>query len=321
MLKLSPKTILGAVGVLALLVASNFLKGPPPHIALPAEKVFAVFGFPITNTYIASWLTIVVLVGLSWAATRKMAAVPRGVQNLVEAFIELFLNFVEGIAGRENARRFFPVVTTIFLFVITSAYLSLLPGFTTIGIVKTEEHGQSFKVVEIAGLRVAFVALGAATVTEASGEESAEGIKGELVAFLRGANTELNTPMALAVLSAIFVEYWGISTWGLRGYSTKFFNFRQLRQGRIMMGFVDIFVGFMELVSELARLISFTFRLFGNMFAGEVLLGVITFLIPLVAVLLFFGLELLVGFVQALVFAGLTVVFGVVAVAGHGEEH
>ena len=137
---------------------------------------------------------------------------------------------------------------------------------------------------------------------------------GELIPLFRGPNTDLNTPIAIAIWSAIFVESWGIGALGLFKYGKKFFNFR---------GPIDFFVGILELISELVRLLSFTFRLFGNMFAGEVVILMFTFLTPLVLTLPFYGLELFVGIIQAFIFATLTLVFAVMAVQSHDghEKH
>jgi F-type H+-transporting ATPase subunit a len=135
---------------------------------------------------------------------------------------------------------------------------------------------------------------------------------GELIPLLRGINTDLNTPLAIAIWSAIFVEFWGISTLGFFKYGKKFLNFN---------GPIDFFVGILELISELVRLVSFTFRLFGNMLAGEVVILMFTFLTPLILTLPFYGLELFVGAVQAFIFASLTLVFAVMATQSHdGHE-
>ena len=139
--------------------------------------------------------------------------------------------------------------------------------------------------------------------------------------LLRPAGTDLNMPLALAIISFVFVEFWGIRVLGFR-YFGKFFRFGALLKGNIFQGFIDIFVGLLELLSEFVRIISFTFRLFGNMTAGEILLLVTAFLIPFVFSLPFYGLELLVGLIQALIFSGLTLVFVTIAVTPHGgEEH
>jgi F-type H+-transporting ATPase subunit a len=147
---------------------------------------------------------------------------------------------------------------------------------------------------------------------------------GEIRPFLRGVNTDLNMPLGLALMSAIFVEFWGISTLGFSTYGGKFFNLggllrgiRRFSLGQVFQGVIDAFVGFLELVSETVRLVSFTFRLFGNMFAGEVVILMFTFLTPLVFTLPFYGLELFVGLIQAFIFAALTLVFGMIAIS-HG---
>jgi len=144
---------------------------------------------------------------------------------------------------------------------------------------------------------------------------------GVLIPFLRSVNTDLNSPLALAVWSAIFVEFWGISTYGFFRYGSKFFNFGRLLRGKLLDGLIDVFVGILEFIAELARLVSFTFRLFGNIFAGEILFLVVIFLLPLVFLDFVYALELFVGAIQAFIFAMLTLVFGVIAVsAPHGES-
>ena len=298
---LGPKMI-GAVGRLinenyvvpGWIQALSVLGPVKPEPRLPAETVFHIGSFPIANSVIAAWLSIIVLAGLSYAATRRMKLVPRGVQNLLEFALEALLSFCHSVAGEKNGRKFFPIVATIFLFVIFNAWLSLLPGFGTILIANHEGHA---------------------------------------IHLIRGANTDINMPLAIALASFITVEIFGIRTLGVR-YLRKFLNLgqfaRSLRQiftGKIksglsglLFGGIDIFVGILETLSELIRLVSFTFRLFGNMTAGEILLLIVGFLMPYVVSVLFFGLELLIGFVQALVFAGLTLVFLTMAVAQHGEE-
>jgi F-type H+-transporting ATPase subunit a len=198
------------------------------------------------------------------------------------------------VAGEKNGRRFFPIVATIFLFVLMNAWLSLLPGFGSVEVITAE---------------------------------------GEHVHLLRGANTDINVPLALALVSFVFVEYFGLRSHGFR-YLGKFINvgqfFRsigQLFRGRfkaglsgLFNGMIDIFVGILEALSEVIRVVSFTFRLFGNMTAGEILLLIVAFLVPWVLALPFYGLELLVGFVQALIFAGLTLVFVTIAVTSHQAE-
>ncbi len=266
-----------------------------PHPELPAEEVFHLFGFPITNSIVAAWLTIIVLVGISYAVTHRIKLIPGRLQCLLEFALGWLYGFCQEVAGEKNGRRFFPVVTTIFLFVIMNAWLGLLPGFGSILIIGSE---------------------------------------GEPVHLLRAANTDINMPLALALVSFAFVEYFGIRSRGGFGYLSKFINvgrffksIGQLLRGRLKAGLsgmftgvIDIFVGALETLSEFIRIISFTFRLFGNMTAGEILLLIVVFLAPWVFALPFYGLELLIGFVQALIFGGLTLVFLTLAVASHEAE-
>jgi len=252
-----------------------------PHVELAAGKPFP--SLPITNTMIAAWMTILVLFGLFFAATRKMKLIPTGLQNLVEFLCETAAGFIEGIAGKENERRFFPLVVTIFLFVVVNAWIGLVPGF--------------------------------------------ESIRLNGMPLLRNANTDINLPLMLALVSVVAIEYWGFKAKGV-SYLRTFINFAPVGQGfmqlfkgkikaglgGILNGIIAAFVGILEVLSHLIRVISFTFRLFGNMTAGVILTGVMIFVVPLVIPSIFYGLEALFGFVQALIFSGLTLVFGYAAV-------
>ncbi|MCH8864506.1 MAG: F0F1 ATP synthase subunit A [Chloroflexi bacterium] len=282
------KSILGDLGL------PGWISVPQPTPKLPAEVLFHVSGFPVTNSIIGAWITMIFLVGFSFVITRRMKLVPGRLQSAFELLLGSLFDFCQRVAGEENGRRFFPLVATIFLFVAFNAWLSLIPGFGSIEMTNAEGHN---------------------------------------VHLLRGANTDINMPLALALVSFVFVEYFGLKSLGF-GYVKKFFNAGQvfhglahigrgrLRTGLVALfnGFINIFVGFLEGLSELIRIVSFTFRLFGNMTAGEILLLIAAFLIPWVFALPFYGLELLVGFVQALIFAGLTLVFLTLAVAHHGEQ-
>ncbi|MBL7125932.1 MAG: F0F1 ATP synthase subunit A [Dehalococcoidales bacterium] len=271
-----------------------WLSLPHPEFQLPAETAFHLFGFPVANSIIGAWITMAVLICVSYIVTRRMRIVPGRLQSAFEFLLGWLNDLCRRVAGEENGRRFFPIVATIFLFIAFNAWLSLIPGFGSIFITNAE---------------------------------------GEHVHLLRGANTDINMPLALALVSFVFVEYFGLKSLGLR-YLGKFFNAGQFFQsighmvsgrlraglGGLFTGFIHIFVGLLEALSEMVRIVSFTFRLFGNMTAGEILLLIAAFLIPWVFALPFYGLELLVGFVQALIFAGLTLVFLTMAVAHHGDE-
>jgi F-type H+-transporting ATPase subunit a len=284
------KSIIGNVGL------PSWLSVPQPELRLPAGVVFHVFGLPVTNSMLATWVTVIFLVVFSYVVTRRMKLIPGRLQAVFEFLLGWLYDFCCSAAGEKNGRRFFPIVTTIFLFVAFNAWLGLLPGY------------------------------GSIIVHTAEGE----------VHLLRPANTDFNTPLALAVVAVIAIQYFGLRALG-RYYVTKFVNvggvFRIFRsvgvifKGKvidgvsgIVTGIVEFFVGFLELLSELIRIVSFTFRLFGNMTAGEILILVAVFLVPWVFALPFYGLELLIGFLQALIFGGLTLIFLTLAVASHEEE-
>jgi F-type H+-transporting ATPase subunit a len=281
------ESLLGDLGL------PSWLTVPPPDPQLPAEEVFHLFGFPITNSIIAAWITIIFLVGFSYVVTRRMKLIPGRLQAVFELLIGWLYDLCVSVAGEKNGRRFFPVVATIFLFVGFNAWLALLPGF------------------------------GSITAHTAEGE----------VHLIRAANTDINMPLALALVSFIFVEFFGLRTLGVR-YLSKFFNFgeffkgvRQVFTGKLKAGLsglftgaMTVFTGLLEGLSELIRIVSLTFRLFGNMTAGEILLLVAAFLIPWLFAIPFYGLELLIGFIQAIIFGGLTLIFLTLAVESHGEE-
>ena len=325
-------------GALGNAFGFGFLGAPLAHIQIPAEPFIPakILGFTLKNTMVTAWITIVVLIIISFFATRRMKEVPTGLQNLVEVFIEFFLDLCERIAGAERARRFFPLVMTIFLFIMVSNWIGILPGFGTIGWIespeavihhaeeKAEKAGEHvnlddihMQVFEGAG---GFGYLGFGSINEdvtateyeehhGAGEGKQAGL---LVPFLRSANTDVNTTLAIALIAMVTIHFWGFSALGF-GHLGKFINFKE--------GPVGFFVGILEAIGEVAKVISFTFRLFGNIFAGEVLLIAMAFLFPLIGIVPFLGLELFVGAIQAFIFAMLTLVFAVMATTAHGGEH
>ncbi|AKG53419.1 ATP synthase A chain [Dehalogenimonas sp. WBC-2] len=265
-----------------------------PHPELPAEAIAHVGSIPITNTMLAAWISMAVLGIFFFLATRKMKLIPGRLQATAESIINYLYGFCTDIAGEKHGRRFFPLMATIFLFVITNAWMNLIPGYGSILI--GGEHG--------------------------------------FVHLFRGANTDINFPLVLALVSFVMVEYWGLKTIGIFHYLGKFFNFKKfffgwkqvfkgkLKDGivNILMGMIDIFIGLIELLSEFIRILSFTFRLFGNMTGGEILLISMLFLAPFIVAVPFYVLEIFVGYIQALIFAGLTLVFAFMAVTPHEVE-
>ena len=347
---------IGLALAILLLAGFLFLRAPKPIIELRAETLFSIGPFDVTNTYVTSWIVIIFISLFAFAASRRMSLVPRGIQNLFEAVIEAMYNLVVNTAGEKHGRRFFPVVTTLLLYVVISNWFGLLPFFATVGMIEEVDahhetlHEQGVVIREVGGLGLIMpgaddvelpetVTLADGSVEEVESGSSVEvkelaieeatrdlDLGGDekvavLVPFLRSVNTDLNGPLALAIWSAIFVEFWGISTHGFFRYGSKFFNVSRLLRGKIVDGLIDVFVGLLELIAEVARLISFTFRLFGNIFAGEILFLVVIFLMPMVALQAVYFLELFVGLIQAFIFAMLTLVFGIIAVAApHGES-
>lgn len=250
---------------------------PVPEVHIAPQNVFSIGGFTVTNTLLSAWLTTVVVVLFFGLGTRTMRLTPGRFQGFVEVLIEVLYGFVRSVAGERYARRFFPILATIFIFVAFNAWMALLPIYPTVG----------------------FKAEGADHVT---------------THLFRSAGTDINMPLALAVVAFLFFETWGFRAHKL-GYLREFFRFGNP---------IQTFIGLLELVSHFIRLISFTFRLFGNMLAGEIVLFMMTFLTIFMTPIIFYGLEILVGGVQAMVFMGLTLVFTVMAVApheGHEEEH
>lgn len=315
---LTVRNLVILLGVVALFIVSGWLglKVPPPHVALAAEPLVHIGEFTITNALLTGWIVMLILIVAAWLTTRgypkdlatapNSALVPGGMfANFIEWVVEGMYNFSAGVAGRW-VTKFFPIVMTIFLFVVTSNWLGLIPGVGSIGLFEHPEdkavHG--------------YVAHG--VVMTADQAHDGEGVV--LVPFLRPPSTDLNFTLALALSSVLLTQYWGVKALNL-GYFRKFLDLSGFKQGAFM-GFIMLFVGLLELVAEFAKIISFAFRLFGNIFAGEVLLSVIAFLIPFIASLPFYGLEVFVGFIQALVFMMLSLVFFTVATIGHGsEEH
>ncbi|HCV00050.1 MAG: hypothetical protein CL897_04935 [Dehalococcoidia bacterium] len=420
------KLIIIVVAALAWVVVGLIVaRGPQPEIIVPAEVITKAGFLNISNTMISAWAAMIILVVLTFLATRTMKLIPSGGQNLVEAVVDFLVGQLENIAGSENARRFFPVIATFFIFILLSNWMGLLPFFNAIG--KTEDIGhhifheievhyaehkafeeeighaagwlvddtgiglvrpnaddahfeigigdepvspeqvldkyivflaETFTDFQIAGggghhapvevtpvmVREAIAALNAdgeapklllltgedhhgedhhgeehhGVPSAALGDEMIVGgihFPGQKLALIiplfRSVYSDVNNTLALALISFVMVEFWGLRTLGL-GYLKKFFNFS---------GAIPFFVGILELLSEFIRIISFAFRLFGNIFAGEVLILMLTFLLPFLIVDIIYGLELFVGFIQAAVFALLTLVFAVMAVEHHDEGH
>jgi F-type H+-transporting ATPase subunit a len=348
--------------VLILIVLSIFFAGlfPPvrPHIQLPAEIVpsgvalvvggisiitaiilsiavrraemllFALwvgvltalpflFNFGWTNTMVAVIIADIILMFIAYGVYKASVSgklVPGGFSGAVEALLELLFNLTEGTAGKWT-KTIFPWFATITLLVLIVNWMELIPGVDSIGVfeplVTQGEHGAYVLDLGVAKTIVTDLIKGMEVKEEAV----------TLVPFVRVASTDLNFTLALAVIGVVMVQVMGVRAQG-GAYFKKFFNTSTFFSKPIF-GIIDFFVGILELVSEFSKVLSFTFRLFGNIFAGSVLLFVMGSLLGRLAFLQtgFLMLEFFVGLIQAVVFGLLTMTFMAQATQGHGGEH
>jgi len=250
------------------------------HIVLASERLGQFWGLPITSSLLASWLVMGLLLVFAVLMGGRLKMIPGKVQNLAEMGFEYVFNYVEQTLGSYKlARRYFPLIATIFIFILTANWLHFFPIFGTIGITHVEE----------------------ATHHE------------EFLPLFHSVNADLNTTLSLAIIVFLVIELSGILTLGFLKYGSKFVNVRH--------GAMNFIVGILELIGNLARLISFSFRLFGAIFAGEVLLLVIGSFLPYVLPVPLMAFEMFIGLLQAAIFAILTLAFIKIAIAEpHGSE-
>lgn len=243
------------------------------HISLQAEKIFEIAGWPINNSLLASLAASVVIILLFGLGARWAVSRPNSrLGQMIVALVEFLLGTIEGVThNRRKAERFLPLLTTLFSFILLANWMGLLPGVGSI-LINTQEGS---------------------------------------VPLFRGANADLNTTLALALISVVMTQVYAVRELGIVTHLKKYFSTNPILS----------FVGVLEILGEFSKMISFSFRLFGNIFAGEVLLVVISSLAPILGPLPFFGLELFVGLVQALVFTMLSLVFLEIASSDHsGHE-
>lgn len=317
--------------VLNVIFASMF---PPvqPHVQLPAENVshYPLFGnFYLTNTLIATLIADVVLVLIALSIRRQIKqgkTVLTGIGGLFAFILEGLYSMTESTAGK-YAKKIFPYFATIFLLVLIVNWMELIPGVDSIGILHESEHG--YPVREIIPGVLSTLEKPEADAGHGEAEKEHGGGYG-LIPFVRVASTDLNFTIALALSSVVMTQVIGIQALGL-GYFKKYWNtsslgrsIKQVRFGNpldFIKGFIDVIVGILEIIAEIAKIISFSFRLFGNIFAGSVMLFVLGTLVPVFIQFGLLGLELFVGAIQAFVFGMLTMVFMSQATHGHGDDH
>lgn len=283
----------------------------PPTLA--SETIAHIGSFSLRNSMVMAWLAMALLITVALILRKKgLKMVPRGFQNFAETIVEGLFNFFDSVTqDKKQTKKFFPIVATIFIFVLTSNWMGILPGVGSIGFY--EKHQEETAAVEEKAVEEATEKSPATASKESDEKITHEEEKLIFVPYFRSAYADVNMTLALAIISVIATQIFGIFSLGFFKYAGKFFI-------NPFKDFIGSFVGILELVSEFAKMVSFSFRLFGNIFAGEILLTVISFLAPFLAPLPFYGLEIFVGLVQALVFSLLTLVFMKMAVTSHHEE-
>lgn len=246
------------------------------NISISAEPIFHIGSLTVTNSMITTVIVVGLLVILTLLFSRKITKTgkPGRAQLMVEFAVEGIFNFIESIVGKTKAKAFFPLIATFFFFILFSNWSGLIPGVGTIGMRGIHNGHEAF------------------------------------IPYFRAPTADLNTTLALGLLSIIMVQIFGIKFLGLK-YFKKFFDFSNP---------INFFVGLLELISDISKIMSFAFRLFGNILAGEILLLVIGFILPVLGPTPFIGLEIFVGFIQALVFMMLSTVFINMATQSHGDH-
>ncbi len=257
---------------------------------LYGEEIFNIGNFPVTNSMLSSWIAFAVILAMSLVIRLRRSFIPRGLQNVAEIIIEELLKLCDSVTNnRRTSEIALPIVLALVVFVLINNWIGLLPGIGTIMI--ETSHGS--------------------------------------VALLRGATADLNTTLALSLVSVLFANIVGVFVVGGWKTFTKFVQLPQLLKLKnvfkdpvqIVLVPVNIFVGFLELLGEIAKVASLSFRLFGNIFAGEVLIASMAAMLAYVVPMPFVFLEVFVGIIQAFIIGLLTVVYVTLAVQTHDESH
>ncbi|MFH0956168.1 MAG: F0F1 ATP synthase subunit A [Candidatus Falkowbacteria bacterium] len=258
-----------------------------------AEPIFKINNFSITNSLLNTWLVvfIVLIFGLFFKSKIKM--VPRGIQNVMETVVEMFLDVFDSVTNsREKTLKYFPFVISFFVFILLNNWLGLLPGVGSIGQV-VNFHGENL-----------------------------------FIPFSRGGTADLNTTLALATIGVVFSHIFSVSALGFWKYINKFINFKALIEipkkvikepTILIVNPIKVFVGFIEIIGEVAKVASLSFRLFGNIFAGEVLLASMAAILAFGLPVPFMFLEIIVGLIQAFIFSILILAY--ITMNTSEEEH
>lgn len=258
-----------------------------------AEPIFHIGSFPVTNSLMTSWVVVIIIAAASIFLKKKIKLVPRGFQNGLEMVVETFLDTFDSITGsREKSLKFFPIVFAFFIFILLSNWLGILPGVGSIGQV-VYQHGENI-----------------------------------FVPYIRGGTADLNTTLALATIGVVASHILGIISVGIWSHFNKFINLKTIAEipshvlkdpTVLMVNPIKVFVGLLEIIGELAKVASLSFRLFGNIFAGEVLLASMSAILAFGLPIPFLFLEVMVGLIQALIFAMLILTYFTILTSA--EEH
>ena len=301
----------------ALLYYFGFKFPTFPPVSVKAEALVCIGGviddaghcsketvFPITNSLLTTVIVDVLLVLVVILGVRNQM-VPRGFQNFVELVVGSLHDFAVGV-DKKHVAKFFPFVATAFLLIMLSNFIGLVPGVGSIGLCQEVTDPARLAKMKLDEEKIVKTSFDSFTPHCDHAKHQ------ELVPLLRAPTADLNMTLALALISVILIEYFGLKALGLE-YLTRFFNFRE--------GPMFTVIGFIELLSEFIRIISFAFRLFGNIFAGEVVLIVMGYLFPYMLPLPFYAFEVFVALMQAVIFSVLTLVFMSMATQAHGGGH
>jgi F-type H+-transporting ATPase subunit a len=293
------------------------------HISISAETVAHIGPLAVSNSMLTSIIVSFFIVGFAALVHSKLTNTgkPGRLQAFAEMVIEALYQLCHDITGSTmKSMKFAPLVISFFFFIIFNNWAGLIPGVGSIGFREGEErevaivpqaHASTPKEVVKTETIEKTEAVTEVKAAEETTTESEHKEKGVFVPYFRAGTADLNTTLALAIISVVMTQVFGFSFLGIK-YTRKYLD---------LSSPIMFFVGVLETILEFAKVISFAFRLFGNIFAGEVLLAVMTMLVPLVIPMPFYGMELFVGVIQALVFAMLSLVFFNLATLGHGEEH
>jgi F-type H+-transporting ATPase subunit a len=306
--------VLGAIAASIYPPVSPHIQVAPENLSLKPLFTLPVIGdFYLTNTLLASFVVYALLLLLAFLVRRSVnqavtsgSMVPKGIGGVMEMITELLYNLTESTAGKW-AKTIFPWFATIVLVVLLANWLELIPGVDSIGFIHHTEEG-GYQTQQLGANTYAII-----------NQASPEGTEGAMVVpWLRVPSTDLNFTAALALISVVMTQVIGVRAQGGR-YFSKFFNTTTLFK-KPLFGAIDFLVGILETISEFAKIISFTFRLFGNIFAGSVLLFLVGSLVPIFAQSMILMFEFFIGIIQAAVFGMLTMVFMAQATQGHGEH-